>query len=470
MTPGARLAAAAEVLDRIAASRAPAEQVLKEWGRANRYAGSGDRRAIGELAFRCLRNRARLADAGGAEDGRTLVLWSLRLLDGREPEEIERLFSGAGYAPAALSDAERTRLSAMEVGAEASLPGFVEADFRRRFGANWAREAEALIATRAPVDVRVNGSDREAVAGELRAAGLAAQKTPWSAWGLRLPAGSDVQRTGAWREGRIEVQDEGSQLAAALAGARPGALAVDYCAGGGGKTLALGQQLQTTAHSRESGNPGVFRSGGGGEAKSLGPRFRGGERNERVGSGGPEKGALIACDVSAARLDAIRPRLARSRVEAELRLLGPGGEGVEDLEGRADLVFVDAPCSGSGTWRRRPEAAWRLSEPEVERFHALQVAILGRAAKLVRPGGRLVYVTCSVLGRENEDSAAGFAEGHGAFRPVPVAEAARQAPGLTEAGRARLAELAGGAHQMQLTPARTGTDGFFVALWEQGSG
>jgi 16S rRNA (cytosine967-C5)-methyltransferase len=147
--------------------------------------------------------------------------------------------------------------------------------------------------------------------------------------------------------------------------------------------------------------------------------------------------------------------------------LGPEGEGVPDLEGWADLVFVDAPCSGSGTWRRRPEAAWRLTAAEVERLHALQVRILGWAAKLVRPGGRLVYVTCSVLGRENEDSAAAFAEARPNFRPAPVAEAAVPALGLTEAGQARLAELAGGGHQVQLTPARTGTDGFFVALFER---
>jgi 16S rRNA (cytosine967-C5)-methyltransferase len=176
---------------------------------------------------------------------------------------------------------------------------------------------------------------------------------------------------------------------------------------------------------------------------------------------------LIACDVEPRRLEAIRPRLARAGVEAELRLLGPEAEGMADLEGRADLVFVDAPCSGSGTWRRRPEAAWRLTAEAVERFHDLQVEVLGRAARLVRPGGRLIYVTCSVLGRENEESAASFADAHGEFRPVPVAEAAGRAPDLTEAGRARLAELAGGGHQLQLTPARTGTDGFFVALWER---
>ena len=240
MTPAARLAAAAEVLDRIAASKAPAEGVLQAWGRGNRYAGSGDRRAIGERVFACLRARGRLAAAGGAEDGRTLVLWSLRLLDGLELAEIERLYSGAGYAPAALSDEERARLAGPSEAGAAELPGFVEADFRRRFGEDWAAEARALTAGRAPVDLRVTGG-REVVAAELRAVGLAVEETPWSAFGLRLPAGSDVQATAAWREGRVEVQDEGSQVAAWLAGARRGELVVDYCAGGGGKTLALAQ-------------------------------------------------------------------------------------------------------------------------------------------------------------------------------------------------------------------------------------
>ena len=249
MTPGARLAAAAGLLDRIAGSRAPAEQVLKDWGRANRYAGSGDRRAIGERVFSCLRARGRLAAAGGAEDGRTLVLWSLRVLDGLGLEEIKGLFSGAGHAPAALSEAERARLEAAAGEDGSGLPPFVEADFRRRFGADWTAEAEALLHARAPLDLRVKGS-RDAVAEELRAAGLAAAPTPWSAWGLRLPGGSDLQGTAAWREGRVEIQDEGSQVAAWLAGARPGELAVDYCAGGGGKTLAL---LQSLSRARERG-------------------------------------------------------------------------------------------------------------------------------------------------------------------------------------------------------------------------
>jgi 16S rRNA (cytosine967-C5)-methyltransferase len=176
---------------------------------------------------------------------------------------------------------------------------------------------------------------------------------------------------------------------------------------------------------------------------------------------------LIACDVDPKRLDAIHPRLIRAGVDAELRLLGPEGEGLQELNGQADLVFVDAPCSGSGTWRRHPEALWRLSEAEMERFHALQVAILRRAAKLVRPGGRLVYVTCSVLGRENEDTAAAFAEALREFGTTPMTGSVERASGLTKGGQARVAELAAGGHQVQLTPARTGTDGFFVTLFQR---
>ncbi|MDP8915931.1 MAG: RsmB/NOP family class I SAM-dependent RNA methyltransferase, partial [Pseudomonadota bacterium] len=291
-----------------------------------------------------------------------------------------------------------------------------------QYGEGWAVEAEALLRPRAPIDLRVNGAlaSRIAVPAELHAEGLAAEPAPYSAWGLRLSSEPppNVQKLAAFREGWLEIQDEGSQLAAWLAGT--GELVVDYCAGGGGKTLALRQSA---------------------------PAAR-----------------LVACDVEPKRLEAIRPRLTRAGAQAELRRLGPEGENMDDLAGRADLVFVDAPCSGSGTWRRRPESAWRLTAEEVERLHALQVAVLGRAARLVRPGGRLVYVTCSVLSRENGDSAKAFAHAHPEFRPRPITDALAT-PNLTEAGRARLAELAGSGHTLQLTPARTNTDGFFIATF-----
>ena len=165
-------------------------------------------------------------------------------------------------------------------------------------------------------------------------------------------------------------------------------------------------------------------------------------------------------------LDNIRPRLQRAGIAAELRLLTEAGDGLDDLAGQADLVFVDAPCSGSGTWRRRPEDAFRLTPEEVERLHALQVAILDRAARLAKPGARLVYVTCSMLARENEDSCAAFEAAHPEFRPVPVAQAL-STPDLTDAGRARLAELAQGSHRLRLSPRRSHTDGFFAALYER---
>ena len=431
MTPAARLQAAAEVLDRIAGGRAPAEEALKAWGRENRYAGSKDRRAIADRVYRCLRGRARLAWAMGREDGRALVVGSLALIDGLPVAEIEKLFNGEGYAPSPLKPNERERLAAPAgeppAWVSAGLPDFVAEDFRNTFGPTWADEAEALMAPRAPIDLRVNTTKAgvDAVAADLAAEGLEPERTPWSGVGLRLKAEPppNVQKLAAFRDGRIEIQDEGSQIAALLAGAVPGMTVVDYCAGGGGKTLVLAQALAG-------------------------------------------QGLLVACDVSQKRLDNIRPRLERADAHADLRRLSEDGEGVADLEGEADLVLVDAPCSGSGTWRRRPEDAWRLTEAEVERLHALQVAILDRAAKLVKPGGRLAYVTCSMLSRENEQSAAAFEAGHRDFRPAPVAMAARAAP-VSGAFMDRLAALSGEGHTLRLSPRSTATDGFFLALYER---
>lgn len=174
---------------------------------------------------------------------------------------------------------------------------------------------------------------------------------------------------------------------------------------------------------------------------------------------------LIACDVVQKRLDNIRPRLARAGVAADLRLIGQNGGGVEEFNGKADLVFVDAPCSGSGAWRRRPEDAWRLKADEIERLHALQLRILSQAAALVKPGGRLVYVTCSVLARENEAVADAFEAANAGFRPLPVAEALASVA-LTDSARMRLAEAAN-VGRLRLSPASTGTDGFFIALYER---
>lgn len=468
MTPAARLAAAASVLDSIAQGRAPAEVVLKAWGTANRYAGSKDRRAVADRVYRVLRARGRLVWAmGGREDGRALVIGSLALIDGLSLEEIEALHSGEGYGPRPLSKQERARITAGEGDlpgwVAAGLPEFVVEDFKTTFGDRWSEEARELMAPRAPIDLRVNTAKApvDAVAAELNAAGLAPEPTPWSARGLRLSSEPppNVQALEAFKAGRIEIQDEGSQMVTWLAGSglhfTPDSIVVDYCAGGGGKTLALAVQ----------GLPDVDPS------KAAAPRPAGwsptgADEAAAARAAPPASGMrLIACDVVQKRLDNIRPRLQRAGVAADLRLIGQNGGGVEEFNGKADLVFVDAPCSGSGTWRRRPEDAWRLKPDEVERLHALQLRILAQAVALVKPGGRLAYVTCSMLTRENEATADAFEAAHPDFQPLPVA-GLLHAPTLTAAAHERLPANAAG-HRLRLSPASTNTDGFFLALYER---
>ncbi|NJC41997.1 16S rRNA (cytosine967-C5)-methyltransferase [Brevundimonas alba] len=468
MTPAARLAAAASVLDSIAQGRAPAEVVLKAWGAANRYAGSKDRRAIADRVYKVLRARGRLVWAmGGREDGRALVIGSLALIDGLPLEEIEALHAGEGYGPRPLSKQERSRITA----GEGDLPGWVSAglpelvveDFKATFGDRWSEEARELMAPRAPIDLRVNTakSSVASVAAELTAAGLAPEPTPWSAAGLRLASEPppNVQALEAFKAGRIEIQDEGSQIVTWLAGAgltfTPGSIVVDYCAGGGGKTLALAVQALPDADASQVSAP-----------KPTGWSPTGADEAAAARVAPPVSGMrLIACDVVQKRLDNIRPRLQRAGVAADLRLLGQNGGGVEEFNGKADLVFVDAPCSGSGTWRRRPEDAWRLKPDEVERLHVLQLRILDQAVQLVKPGGRLAYVTCSMLTRENEATTEAFEAAHPDFQPLPVADALAS-PDLTDAARERLGSAAAG-HRLRLSPASTHTDGFFLALYER---
>ena len=419
MTPAARLSAAIEVLDIIASSRQPADQVLKAWGVGHRFAGSGDRRAIADRVYGCLR------DGGGR--GREAVIASLAKHDKLGPDDIAALFSGQGFAPSALSAEEMVRLNALG-GADApsTLPGFIAHELGRTFGKQAAAEALALLSGRAPVDLRVNGllAFPQTLTAYLADSGFPSEPTPFSATGLRLDASAaKLAALDAFKAGQFEVQDEGSQIVSWLLGAEPGQTVVDYCAGGGGKTLAIGQMMRG-------------------------------------------QGSLIACDLNPRRLDAITPRLERAHVRAELRRVGPTGDRLDELMGKADRVLVDAPCSGSGTWRRRPEEAWRLTEEQLSAVIKVQKDVLRRASALVRPGGRLAYVTCSVLAAENADVITAFAAAPPHFKPQPPTEAA-QTPLLTAAARAPLAELAGVGPTVQLSPRRTGTDGFFIALFEK---
>jgi 16S rRNA (cytosine967-C5)-methyltransferase len=426
MTPAARLSAAIEVLADIEGRRRPAADALKDWGLSHRFAGSGDRSAIGGLVYDTLRRRASAGWLMGEATPRAEVIGMLQLARGWDLARIEGLFTGERFAPAPLTAAER---AALETRGLDDAPGHVRGDYPEwlgpelaaAFGAQAPREMAALAA-RAPVDLRVNTlkCDREKALAEL--AHLHAEPTPHSPVGLRIAVGEDarapaVQAEPAFQKGWIEIQDEGSQLAAQLAAPDPGMQVVDLCAGGGGKSLALAALMDN-------------------------------------------RGQVFATDDDKRRLAPIFERLTRAGAR-NVQVRAPKGRGDEplaDLAGRADLVLVDAPCTGVGTWRRNPDAKWRVRPTSLDRRVEEQAAVLDRAAGLVRPGGRIVYVTCSVLPRENDGAVAAFLARHPGFAPVDPAAMARDAglPGLAGFG-----SPAG--HGLQLTPLRTGTDGFFVA-------
>lgn len=387
MTPAARVQTSIELLDTIidaARSKgAPADRILADWFRGNRFAGSKDRRAIRELVYSAIR-----ACGPVPETGRTAML---RLA--QTDESLAPLFDGSNYGPAPLAEGE------------IAAQGGVAPDWlARRLAASdiTADEAEALL-ERAPLDLRVNTLKAERATLSLPVSG---EQTA-APHGLRIKAGTQVEQWPEWRDGKVEVQDTGSQLACLAVGAKPGETIIDLCAGGGGKTLALAAAMDNLGH-------------------------------------------LIASDTDRGRLSRLQPRAERAGASIiETRLLDPKREfeALADLEGQADAVMVDAPCSGTGTWRRNPEARWRLDEQELARLTALQAELLDLAARLVRPGGRLIYVTCSLLDEEGADQFAAFLQRAQGFRQHELS---------LPAGRAR-------GNGIRLSPYREGTDGFFIA-------
>ena len=437
MTPAARIAATIEILEQVDRAEGPADKTVTAYLRARRYIGAKDRRAIGQRVFSLLRAKARLdwwcARAGlAAAQVRHRILAGLLLIDGETPEAVSALFDGGGYHPPALDPAEREALEALAgqglVQPEQpdwvrlECPEWLLPDFEVAFGAGAESELQALL-DEAPLDLRVNSlkGEREAAQRGLAEAGIECGPTPVSPLGLRVAGRRAVTATETFQTGLVEVQDEGSQLLALLADARPGLTVCDLCAGAGGKTLALGAAM-----------------------------------------GG--QGRLVAADVDPRRLAVARPRLRRAGLSGiELHHL----EGAADpwLGGQAggfDRVLVDAPCSGTGTWRRSPDARWRLAPQRLEALQAIQDELLRTAAALVAPGGRLVYATCSLLPAENEARVAAFLETQPGFVPLPVE--AVWAETLDAAGPPEGASHAGA---LRLTPARHGTDGFCLAILER---
>ena len=386
MTPAARVQAGIEILDQvIAAARddgPPADVVVSAYFKTRRYAGSKDRRAVRELVYRAIRRAGERPDNGRSA---MLGLEDAAALFGDGSEE-------GGHGPAAIGETEI-------VAAERLIPGWLE----RELSPLVSRDEWPALLERAPLDLRVH------TASIIRSAAVAlfdgSEETPLSPWGIRLPSDSQIDKHPAYLDGRVEVQDEGSQLIAVACAPAPDANIIDLCAGAGGKALALAAMA-----------PGAD---------------------------------IIACDTNRGRLSKLAPRAARAGATIETRLLD-GGREVEqlaDLEGQADLVLVDAPCSGSGTWRRNPEGRWRLTPDSLDKVVALQAHLLDLAVPLVRPGGTLVYAVCSLLAREGAGQIADFLGRHSSWAAQNVLDGVGRGDG---AGKL-------------LTPGHDGTDGFFVA-------
>jgi 16S rRNA (cytosine967-C5)-methyltransferase len=434
MTPGARVSAAIEVLADIEARRRPAAAALKDWGLAHRFAGSGDRAAIGGLVFDALRRRSSSGYVMGAATPRAILLGALRLERGLSREAIARLADGSRYTPAPLDDAESNALAAgagrledAPAHVRGDYPEWLDPHFARVFGDGRAAEGAAL-ASRAPVDLRANAlkGDREEAVAAL--AHLRAEPTPWSPAGLRIALSPEAKSPPIHAEppfidGLVEIQDEGSQLATLLSGARPGELVIDLCAGGGGKTLALAALMEN-------------------------------------------RGRIIATDSDIRRLAPSHARIERAGARnVEVRSPRGASELLSDLEGRADLVLIDAPCTGIGAWRRNPDAKWRVRPGALEERIKAQHIVLERAATLVKPRGRIAFVTCSLLDAENGGQVRGFIARHPDFAIVPADEVT----GALGAAKPQFdAAIRVSAEGLLMTPRRTGTDGFFVALMRRG--
>ena len=421
--PG-RLSAAIEVLADVEARKRPVAEALKSWGLANRFAGAGDRAAIGNLVYDALRRRASHAWAMGEDTPRGLVLSVAVREWGETPQALSEGFSTDTHAPAPLTEEEIARLSAADplAGApdhvRADVPEWVAPSLKEAWGDDWIAEAQAL-ADRPPLDLRVNTlkSSRDKVLKDLRRfepveAAVAHQ-------GVRIPAGTrdsrtpNVQTDEGYLKGWFEVQDQGSQIVAELAGAKAGEQVLDLCAGAGGKTLAM--------------------------AAAMG-----------------NKGQIFAYDSDRARLAPIYDRLQRGGARnVQVRAPEPGA--LDDLAGKMDRVVIDAPCTGSGTWRRRPDAKWKLTPEQVAARVAEQKAILAEGVRFVKPGGVLVYITCSILPEENSRQAAEFLAAHPTFAAV-AGHSLWHSHFSGAKARARFSPEGG----VAISPHSTGTDGFYV--------
>ena len=418
MHPNALVELATELLHRVLQLQHPADGVVSDFFRQHRTLGQRERHTLAETTYAVLRQRLlyqHLAQSGKGEMERRLVLLAWQ---GNE-----------GFLRAALNDTEQQWLAQISAVDRSSLPEKLRHNLPQWLAeilqASLGDEFWPLVNSMnagAPLDLRVNSfkAKRDDVIGAFKAEGVEAVATPYSPLGLRIDGKPALHKLDVFMRGDVEVQDEGSQLLALMVGAKRGEMVMDFCAGAGGKTLALGAEMRNT-------------------------------------------GRLYAFDTSGHRLASLKPRLARSGLSNVFpaQIAHERDERIKRLGGKLDRVLVDAPCSGLGTLRRNPDLKWRQTPQSVEELQIKQAAILASAARLVKPGGRLVYATCSLLDVENEGIAEAFSAAHEAeFKVMPALEA------LTRAQVGDAEALVRGDF-LRLWPHRHATDGFFAAVWER---
>lgn len=421
MTPAARIKATLELLQEIADTPRPADALVSAYFRARRYIGSHDRADISTRLYAVMRHQARLdwrlEKCGAARAPRErLLAWQV-LGESRKVESIDEICAGGKFTPEPLSKEERGWLRQLDGGTVehpempevvlAECPPEMEAPLRQKFGENFMREMRAMQEP-ASLDLRVNPlkAAREDILKDLCKRGFRAELCAHSPWGVRVFERPSLNALPMLKNGFVEIQDEGSQLVAMAVDAKPGERICDFCAGAGGKTLALAAMMRNT-------------------------------------------GRIMACDVMEGRLARSAERFRRAGAHnIQTRVLKSERDPwVKKHKASFDRVLVDAPCSGAGTWRRNPDARWRDLGPGVEKLVKTQADILDSAARLVKPGGRLIYATCSLLAEENEKQAEKFLAAHAEFKAAACG-------------------LEGGVY-LSLSPARHGTDGFFAAAFER---
>lgn len=387
----------------------PADEVLSRYFRAHRQLGQRDRAFVAESVFAVLRRKRSLEAAAQSSEPRLLLVAALLRVIGLSGRALQGVADETLIARIRTLDAE-----SLADAVRADLPDWL---WQRLLEQHGAQEASAIargLLNPAPLDLRVNLA-RISRDEALRRLGFEAAPTPYSPSGIRVAGKPAINRDPLFREGLVEVQDEGSQLLAWLVAPRRGEMIADYCAGAGGKTLALAMLTRGT-------------------------------------------GRVYAFDVSAARLAALAPRAARAGITNvhAVVLAGERDARAKRLSGKLDRVLVDAPCSGFGTLRRNPDLKWRHGPAAVAELAAKQQGILAAASRLVRPGGRLVYATCSILQEENEAVVAAFRAEHAEFEPLSCAALLREQRIALDTGET-----------LRLWPHRHGTDGFFAAAFRR---